>query len=87
MRHVDLGPAPGSGQTTAGDHDSEDWLLVSECPGHGAHDREQGRGDPHLLSEEDPHLLSELISTLLYYKGSEVVNINVIVNITNNFNM
>ena len=72
MRHVDLGTAQSAGQTTVGDNDSEDWFLVPECPGHGAHDREQGRGDPHVLRDiyrdyECVFCCEELSETLLYY--------------------
>ena len=50
MRDVDLGAAPRAGQAAAGDHDQQDRVLVPECPVHGAHDREQGWGDPDILT-------------------------------------
>ena len=45
----DMGPAQSVGHPAAHHHDQEDRRLVPECPGHGAHDREESRGDSDLL--------------------------------------
>ena len=50
MCDVDLGAAPRVGQAAVGDHDQQDRVLVPERPVHGAHDREQSRRDPDILT-------------------------------------